>query len=251
MIEVQSLYKVQLNFIEFLIEGFFDWVEIFDGPTLASRSIGQFSGSNKPSVLLSTSSIILIHLKSDKSTSDRGFFAHFKAGMLYMLYSHSHIFIYIYIHKYIYLFLNTFMHWITNLNAVAFFYASFFNIYFFFSVNEGCDTSLTINGTTFINSPKYPSNYPDNKKCTWVIKNKDPTKILTFQLFELETEENDFVEVRDGFSEDNVLLAKYYGNFFNQQKTTIFTTTSNMFVKFQSNFQINQKGFRAAIYSGI
>ncbi|XP_047133368.1 uncharacterized protein LOC100208285 isoform X1 [Hydra vulgaris] len=198
LIEVERSYIIEIKFLEFFIENSFDWVEVFDGPTLASKSFGKFSGNFKPEVILSSSSKILVHLKSDKSTSDKGFFARYKA------------------------------------------------------VKKGCNVDLIINSNKpeYISSPNFPLNYPDNTKCEWTIRNEDPSKILTFQLLELETEENDFIEVRDGLTEDNALLGKFFGNFSNIQKRHIFTSNFKMHVKFQSNFQLNQKGFRAVIFSG-
>eukprot|EP01052_Picozoa_sp_SAG31_P026204 SAG31_NODE_2357_length_5874_cov_4.759827_7_plen_377_part_00 len=59
-----------------------DYVEVFDGPTSSSPSLGQFSGANLPSNLRSTSNSVTVHFHTDTgnaaltpgATEDPGFY---------------------------------------------------------------------------------------------------------------------------------------------------------------------------------
>ena len=123
--------------------------------------------------------------------------------------------------------------------------------FIFLVVNDVCNEDITIpkGGFVYISSPKYPNNYPDDKKCVWRIKNANTYKVLTMQILELDTEEgNDIVEVRDGYTAADYVLARASGK---KIPPPIFSSKDKLWIKFQSNFEKNKKGFRAIIRSGI
>lgn len=107
-----------------------------------------------------------------------------------------------------------------------------------------------MNDPVYINSPGYPTKpYGNDIKCVWNFQNDKIPNILTFQLLDLDTEQDaDFVEVRNE-DKDGFLLGKYSGNTIGN-KAVVTTTESSMWVKFQSDFEDNRKGFRAIVRPG-
>ena len=51
----------------------FDYLEIFDGGSTNSPTVGKFCGDNKPKELISTSSSLYFKFRSDGSVSKKGF----------------------------------------------------------------------------------------------------------------------------------------------------------------------------------
>uniref|UniRef100_A0A182M8Q1 Cubilin n=1 Tax=Anopheles culicifacies TaxID=139723 RepID=A0A182M8Q1_9DIPT len=100
----------------------------------------------------------------------------------------------------------------------------------------------------FISSPNYPSNYPANTTCTWVIET-DASHTLQFNIKSLAIERSpnctsDSLQVFDGTTEDpNRLLLMACGS--EPNVTTASSSGSLMLVKFQSNNIIEAKGFQA------
>ena len=77
----------------------------------------------------------------------------------------------------------------------------------------GCDKQFTSNEGS-IQSPLYPSSYPEDIECTWVISVEKPSRIrLTFEpLFDLENEERcayDFLRIRDGANVVDKEIGRY------------------------------------------
>lgn len=71
-----------------------------------------------------------------------------------------------------------------------------------------------LNGT--LSSPGYPSNYPSNADCIWVISAPSGHYIeLTFKVFDIYKEGRgcryDYVEIRDGNSRDSPSLGRHCG----------------------------------------
>lgn len=62
-----------LQFLNFSTEANHDFLEIQNGPYHISSMIGQFSGSDLPPSLLSTTHETLIHFYSDHSENRHGF----------------------------------------------------------------------------------------------------------------------------------------------------------------------------------
>jgi hypothetical protein len=64
-----------LNFLEVITENNYDFVEVFDGNSIRSKSIGKFSGSNQPATLISSSNSLTVNFKTDGSNVQKGFSA--------------------------------------------------------------------------------------------------------------------------------------------------------------------------------
>lgn len=62
-----------IQFLNFSTEANHDYLEIQNGPHHGSPMIGQFSGTEPPSSLLSTTHETLIHFYSDHSQNRQGF----------------------------------------------------------------------------------------------------------------------------------------------------------------------------------
>ncbi|KAK8777776.1 hypothetical protein V5799_020882, partial [Amblyomma americanum] len=67
----------------------FDYVEVFDGPTEESPSLGRFCGDSHKRTLRSTSSSVLIHFKSDDLLSNRGFVLEYETDRAGLQVSHE------------------------------------------------------------------------------------------------------------------------------------------------------------------
>eukprot|EP01052_Picozoa_sp_SAG31_P039843 SAG31_NODE_5615_length_2423_cov_2.452668_1_plen_558_part_00 len=52
------------------VNGVCDYVEIFDGPSISSPSLGQFSGSDLPGAIRSTGSSVTVHFDTDEGNAD-------------------------------------------------------------------------------------------------------------------------------------------------------------------------------------
>ena len=121
-----------------------------------------------------------------------------------------------------------------------------------FVVPDECKEELVVpkDDHVIIQSPNYPKNYPDNKRCIWNLRNSDPFKSLTMTFIDLDTEEaNDIIEVRDGKEKDYV-LGQFSGSKDVKFIQPIFSTTKGLWVKFQSNFVNSKRGFKALIRAG-
>lgn len=82
-IQVAPNHVVELTFTDFDVEPFtnctFDYVAVFDGPTMDAPEIARFCGSSipDPPTVRSTSNEMYIRLKADGSVAARGFAANY------------------------------------------------------------------------------------------------------------------------------------------------------------------------------
>lgn len=84
-IHVSDRSVVTLVFLDFQLENNegcnFDYVALFDGPTVLQRHIGNYCGNKRPPVTISTSNQLLLVFKSDFNIGGRGFKAHYYSGI--------------------------------------------------------------------------------------------------------------------------------------------------------------------------
>ena len=66
---------VSLSFTTFAVEAHFDWLEIFDGPSVAAPLLGRFSGTALPGDFVSSGNALTLQLRSDSSATGAGFAA--------------------------------------------------------------------------------------------------------------------------------------------------------------------------------
>ncbi|KAM4552130.1 CUB domain-containing protein 2 [Odontesthes bonariensis] len=83
-IHVSNASVVTLVFLDFQLENNegcnFDFVALFDGPTVTHRHLGKYCGADKPPNIVTTSSQLLVVFKSDFNIGGRGFKAYYYSG---------------------------------------------------------------------------------------------------------------------------------------------------------------------------
>ncbi|KAL9987886.1 hypothetical protein ACROYT_G002264 [Oculina patagonica] len=99
-------------------------------------------------------------------------------------------------------------------------------------------------------SPNYPSHYPDNQYCTWLIEAPTGQKIyLHFESFALEYHRNcqyDVVEVFNGNSGASPMIKRACGR---QPPCGMYSSGRFLFVKFTTDFSGTDRGFSASYYA--
>ncbi|KAF4532823.1 hypothetical protein B566_EDAN002674, partial [Ephemera danica] len=100
--------------------------------------------------------------------------------------------------------------------------------------------------TGHLESPNYPEDYPASKECVWKLTvPQDYQVALKFQSFEIEKHDNcvyDYLEVRDGHSENARSLGKFCGY---KLPADIHSTGNKLLVKFVSDSSVQKSGFSA------
>ncbi|XP_069077874.1 embryonic protein UVS.2-like [Pleurodeles waltl] len=108
-----------------------------------------------------------------------------------------------------------------------------------------CSTLLTY-GYGSLNSPNYPSQYPSNTDCSYLMRTSGLPMLLTFSAFDIESSKNceaDYVTVYDGATKDApVLLEKACGR---GNVPPVVSSGSAMLLQFVSNGAISASGFSA------
>ncbi|XP_045475772.1 tolloid-like protein 1 [Harmonia axyridis] len=111
-----------------------------------------------------------------------------------------------------------------------------------------CGGDLTINTEGHLESPNFPEEYHPNKECVWRITvPKNYQVALRFQSFEVENHDGcvyDYVEVRDGFTNDSPILGVYCGH---KIPADIISKSNILMVKFVSDGSVQKGGFSAII----
>ncbi|XP_043934264.1 embryonic protein UVS.2-like [Protopterus annectens] len=107
-------------------------------------------------------------------------------------------------------------------------------------------TFMTSSGV--FSSPNYPSTYPDNMDCTWVIITSPGKRIqLQMNAFRLQGGfnngcPNDYVTIHDGTHHTSPILGKYCGDVAVPQ---VVSSRNEMMLQFHSDFTRGQTGFQA------
>uniref|UniRef100_A0A672P4E9 Metalloendopeptidase n=1 Tax=Sinocyclocheilus grahami TaxID=75366 RepID=A0A672P4E9_SINGR len=103
-----------------------------------------------------------------------------------------------------------------------------------------------------IESPNYPDDYRPNKVCTWKIIVPQGFHVgLVFQSFEIEKHDNcayDYLELRDGDSENSPLLGHFCGY---AKPDDIKSSSNQLWMKFVSDGSVNKAGFAANFFKEI
>ena len=83
-----------------------------------------------------------------------------------------------------------------------------------------------------LTSPYYPVPYPDGADCTYTISQENGSYInFTFLNFDIEPNcDNDFLEIRDGDSEESPLIGRFCGN-VNQIPKTIQSSGNKIWIR--------------------
>nr|XP_046226989.1 cubilin [Scatophagus argus] len=112
-------------------------------------------------------------------------------------------------------------------------------------VQGGCGGPVTAPSGD-IHSPLYPSSYPNNVDCSWVIS-VDPNHRVFFNFSDLDIEHHsncfwDYVDIHDGPSISSPLLAHVCGTIL---PPSITSTQNTIYVRFRSDSSRNHRGFSA------
>ncbi|XP_061399860.1 protein tolkin [Musca vetustissima] len=103
-----------------------------------------------------------------------------------------------------------------------------------------------------LESPNYPLEYLPNKECIWKITVPKGYQVaLKFQSFEVENHDScvyDFVEVRDGPSQESPLIGVFCGY---KPPPNMKSTGDTMFVKFVSDTSVQKPGFSATFMKEV
>ncbi|KAH8359477.1 hypothetical protein KR093_006961, partial [Drosophila rubida] len=97
-----------------------------------------------------------------------------------------------------------------------------------------------------LESPNYPLDYLPNKECVWKITVPKGFQVaLKFQSFEVENHDScvyDYVEVRDGPTQEAALIGVFCGY---KPPPTMKSSGNSMYVKFVSDLSVQKAGFSA------
>ncbi|MBN3309505.1 CSMD1 protein, partial [Amia calva] len=231
-------YGAHIQFLHFSSEDNHDFLEIRNGPHHTSSLIGQFSGSQLPPSLLSTTHETVIHFYSDHSENRQGFKLSYQAYELqncqdpspfhngyivnsdynagqsitfecypgYVLIGHSVL---------------TCQHGINRK----------WN-YPFPRCEAPCGYNVSAqNGTIY--SPGYPNEYPNSQDCTWLITVPHGHGIyINFTLLQTEPV-TDYIAVWDGPEQSYPQLGVFSGN---TALESAYSSFNQVLIKFHSDF---------------
>nr|XP_033495310.1 cubilin [Epinephelus lanceolatus] len=112
-------------------------------------------------------------------------------------------------------------------------------------VQGGCGGPVTAPSGE-IHSPSYPSSYPNNVDCSWVIS-VDPNHRVFFNFSDLDIEHHsycswDYVAIHDGPTITSPLLARVCGT---SLPPSITSTQNTIYVRFRSDSSRSHRGFSA------
>ncbi|XP_068604308.1 cubilin [Brachionichthys hirsutus] len=112
-------------------------------------------------------------------------------------------------------------------------------------VQGGCGGPVTAPAGE-IHSPMYPSSYPNNADCSWVIS-VDPNHRVFFNFSDLDIEHHsscswDYVAIYDGPAMSSALLARVCGT---SLPPSITSTQNTIYVRFRSDSSRSHRGFSA------
>uniref|UniRef100_A0A8B9BPY4 CUB and zona pellucida like domains 1 n=1 Tax=Anser brachyrhynchus TaxID=132585 RepID=A0A8B9BPY4_9AVES len=114
---------------------------------------------------------------------------------------------------------------------------------FFFSARKYFCGGLLSRSSGTIQSPFYPSNYPDNANCLWEIQVMNNFRIMiTFRSIQLQGGcQNDYIEIYDGPPNTSPLLRRICSGY-----NVAYTSSSNlMTIRFHSDSRYSSSGFYA------
>ncbi|XP_059183305.1 cubilin [Centropristis striata] len=115
--------------------------------------------------------------------------------------------------------------------------------------SEACGATITSDDTGgAIASPRYPSPYPNNQNCSWIIRAQEPFNHVTLSFTDFELEmvysncSHDAVEILDGDNYQAPSIGRYCGTELPHPVTSF---SNALVVNFISDQSVSRKGFRA------
>ncbi|KAM4836887.1 CUB and sushi domain-containing protein 1 [Thomomys bottae] len=231
-------YGAHIQFLNFSTEANHDYLEIQNGPYHTSPLIGQFSGSDLPLALLSTTHETLIRFYSDHSQNRQGFKLAYQAYELqncpdpppfqngYMIHSDFSVGQSVSFECYPgYVLLG---HPVLTCKHGP---DRSWN-FPFPRCDAPCGYNVTAqNGTIY--SPGFPDEYPILKDCLWLITAPPGHGVyINFTLLQTEAV-NDYIAVWDGPDQNAPQLGVFSGN---TALETAYSSTNQVLLKFHSDF---------------
>uniref|UniRef100_A0A3P8W7T0 CUB and Sushi multiple domains 1 n=1 Tax=Cynoglossus semilaevis TaxID=244447 RepID=A0A3P8W7T0_CYNSE len=231
-------FGAHIQFQNFSSEDNHDFLEVRAGPQHSSSLIGQFTGSQIPPSLLSTTHLTIIHFYSDHSENRQGF------KLTYQAYELQHC-------------QDPFP--FTNGDIINNDYSAGQSITFhcypgyvlighpvltclhgtnrkwnhpFPRCEAPCGYNVTAeNGTIY--SPQYPSEYPNSQDCVWLLTVPHGHGVyINFTLLQTEPV-TDYIAVWDGPDTSSPQLGVFSGN---TALETAYSTSPNVLIRFHSDF---------------
>ncbi|TSN48501.1 CUB and sushi domain-containing protein 1 [Bagarius yarrelli] len=231
-------FGAHIQFLNFTTEDNHDFLEVRNGPQHSSALIGQYSGSELPAPLLSTTHETVIHFYSDHSQNRQGFRLTYQAYELQNCQDP-----YPFPNGYI-------IH--SDFSAGQSLTFECFPGYIligypvltcqhgtnrkwnhpFPRCEAPCGYNVTaLNGTVF--SPGYPNEYPDSQDCQWLITVPHGHGVyINFTLLQTEPV-TDYIAVWDGPEQSNAQLGIFSGN---TALESAYSTFNQVLIKFHSDF---------------
>ncbi|XP_026879255.2 CUB and sushi domain-containing protein 1 [Electrophorus electricus] len=234
-------YGAHIQFLNFTTEDNHDFLEFRNGPGHSSSMIGQYSGSQLPPSLLSSTHETVVHFYSDHSQNRQGFRLTYQAYQLQNCQDP-------------YPFHNGYI--INNdFNAGQSITFECFHGYVlvghsvltcqhgtnrkwnhpFPRCEAPCGYNVTApNGTIF--SPGYPNEYPDSQDCIWLITVPHGHGVyINFTLLQTEPV-TDYITVWDGPEQSYPQLGIFSGN---TALESAYSSFNQVLIKFHSDFSTN------------
>ena len=91
-----------------------------------------------------------------------------------------------------------------------------------------------MNPIGYLTSPSYPNVYPNDKICVYTIAQPEDTyiiiRVLQFNLIFSQGCNEDYLEIRDGYTRESPLIGQFCGNELHINQT-IMSTQNNMLLK--------------------
>ncbi|XP_073703987.1 neuropilin-1a-like [Garra rufa] len=108
-----------------------------------------------------------------------------------------------------------------------------------------CGGKITITSAGYVTSPGYPTGYPVNQQCSWLIQAPDPQQKILINFnphFDLESREckYDFVQVFDGVDENAFSPGRFCGKI---APSPIISSGNSLLIKFTSDYESTGAGF--------
>uniref|UniRef100_A0A4W3IDA2 CUB domain containing protein 2 n=1 Tax=Callorhinchus milii TaxID=7868 RepID=A0A4W3IDA2_CALMI len=171
VMQVSNSTVVSLVFYDFQLEKSedcsFDYVSLFDGPSVSHRHLGHFCGGTKPPDIVSSTNQLLLVFKSDFNIGGRGFKASYFSGE------------------------STHLTTISNARIIIIIMLLVCMV----CLGECQQVFTAITGN--FSSPRYPNIYPNNINCHWTVQQPPGYRVkVQFLHFEL--------EARDSLSDSQV-----------------------------------------------
>ncbi|XP_056598833.1 neuropilin-1a-like isoform X1 [Triplophysa dalaica] len=109
---------------------------------------------------------------------------------------------------------------------------------------SSCGGKITITRAGYVTSPGYPTGYPVNQQCTWLIEAPEPQQKILINFnphFDLESRcKYDYVQVFDGLDENGFSLGRFCGKI---APSPIISSGNALLIKFTSDYESAGAGF--------